>query len=148
MYFGREGPMYATKECNISEDGHLHIHHLEHLISHINIVANRNEPMTYFIWAIYHSATFLNKVTHPFWRYKNYNINVSSPELVFLSKFLDQQRNLIRICEHYSLMYPSNKLTKSGHVGFVLDKVALGHIFSKYFSFPCQFSFQQLLNIH
>jgi hypothetical protein len=33
-------------------------------------------------------------------------------------------------------------------VGFVVDKVALGQIFSKYFGFPCEFSFHELLNTH
>jgi hypothetical protein len=33
-------------------------------------------------------------------------------------------------------------------VGFVVDKVALAQVFSKYFGFPCQFSFHQLLHIH
>jgi hypothetical protein len=28
---------------------------------------------------------------------------------------------------------------------FVVDKVALGQVFSKYFDLPCQFSFHQLL---
>jgi hypothetical protein len=28
---------------------------------------------------------------------------------------------------------------------FVVDKVALGQVFSEYFGFPCQSSFQQLL---
>jgi hypothetical protein len=37
---------------------------------------------------------------------------------------------------------------RSGHVGFVVDKVALGQIFSEYFGFPCQFSFHRLLHIH
>jgi hypothetical protein len=32
----------------------------------------------------------------------------------------------------------------SGHVGFVVDKVALGQVFSKYFGFPCQSSFHQI----
>jgi hypothetical protein len=36
---------------------------------------------------------------------------------------------------------------KSGHVGFVVDKVALGHVFSEYFGFPCQFSFRRLLHV-
>jgi hypothetical protein len=36
----------------------------------------------------------------------------------------------------------------SGHVGFVVDKVALEQVFSKYFDFPCQFSFHRLLHIH
>jgi hypothetical protein len=30
-------------------------------------------------------------------------------------------------------------------VGFVVKKLALGHVFSEYFGFPCQFSFHQLL---
>jgi hypothetical protein len=33
-------------------------------------------------------------------------------------------------------------------VGFVVDKVALGQVFSEYFDFPCQSSFQQLLHSH
>jgi hypothetical protein len=36
----------------------------------------------------------------------------------------------------------------SGHVGFVVDKVALGQVFSEYFGFPCQSSFHQLLHNH
>jgi hypothetical protein len=35
-----------------------------------------------------------------------------------------------------------------GHVGFVVDKVALRQVSSKYFGFPCQFSFHRLLHIH
>jgi hypothetical protein len=37
---------------------------------------------------------------------------------------------------------------KKSHVGFVVNKVALGHVFSEYFVFPCQFSFHRLLHIH
>jgi hypothetical protein len=33
-------------------------------------------------------------------------------------------------------------------VGFVVDKVALGQVFSDYFSFLCQFSFHRLLQTH
>jgi hypothetical protein len=33
-------------------------------------------------------------------------------------------------------------------VGFVVDELALGLVFSEYFGFPCQFSFHQLLNTH
>jgi hypothetical protein len=35
---------------------------------------------------------------------------------------------------------------RSGHVGFVVDKVALGQVFSEYFGFPYQFSFHRLLH--
>jgi hypothetical protein len=31
---------------------------------------------------------------------------------------------------------------------FVVDKVALGQVFSEYFGFPCQFSFHQFLHNH
>jgi hypothetical protein len=33
-------------------------------------------------------------------------------------------------------------------VGFVVDRVALGQVFSGYFGFPCQFSFHQLPHTH
>jgi hypothetical protein len=33
-------------------------------------------------------------------------------------------------------------------VGFVVDKVELGQVFSEDFGFPCQFSFHRLLHIH
>jgi hypothetical protein len=36
----------------------------------------------------------------------------------------------------------------SGHVGFMVDKVALGQVFSKYFGLPCQFSFHRLICAH
>jgi hypothetical protein len=35
---------------------------------------------------------------------------------------------------------------RSGHVGFVVDKVALGQVFSEYFGFPCQFTFHLLFH--
>jgi hypothetical protein len=37
---------------------------------------------------------------------------------------------------------------RSGHVAFVVDKVALGQVFSEYFDFPCQSSFHQILHPH
>jgi hypothetical protein len=37
---------------------------------------------------------------------------------------------------------------RSGHMGFVVEKPALGQIFSEYFGFPCHFSFHRLLHIH
>jgi hypothetical protein len=33
-------------------------------------------------------------------------------------------------------------------VGFVVDKVKLGQVFSEYFGFPRKFSFHRLLHIH
>jgi hypothetical protein len=36
----------------------------------------------------------------------------------------------------------------SSHVGFVVDKVALGQVLSEYFGFPCKSSFHQFLHNH
>jgi hypothetical protein len=36
----------------------------------------------------------------------------------------------------------------SGQVGSVVEKVALGRVFSEYFGFPCQSSFNQILHHH
>jgi hypothetical protein len=36
----------------------------------------------------------------------------------------------------------------SDHSGFVVDKVALGQVFSEYFGFPCQLPFHRLLHNH
>jgi hypothetical protein len=33
-------------------------------------------------------------------------------------------------------------------MGFVVDKVVLGQVFSEYFGFPCQSSFHQILHPH
>jgi hypothetical protein len=33
-------------------------------------------------------------------------------------------------------------------MGFVVDKVALGQVFSEFFGFPCHFSFHQILHPH
>jgi hypothetical protein len=37
---------------------------------------------------------------------------------------------------------------RSGHVGSVVDTVALGQVLSEYFGFPCQCSFHRLLHTH
>jgi hypothetical protein len=37
---------------------------------------------------------------------------------------------------------------RSGHVGFLVDKVTVGQVFSGDFNFPCQFSFHRQLHIH
>jgi hypothetical protein len=37
---------------------------------------------------------------------------------------------------------------RSGYEGFMVDKVALGQVFSEYFGFPCQSAFHRLLHNH
>jgi hypothetical protein len=37
---------------------------------------------------------------------------------------------------------------RSGQVGFMVDKVALGQVFSEYFGLLCQSSFRQILHTH
>jgi hypothetical protein len=36
----------------------------------------------------------------------------------------------------------------SDHVGFVVDEVALGQVFSEYFGLPCQSLFHRLIHNH
>jgi hypothetical protein len=50
---------------------------------------------------------------------------------------------LRRLFASFSLQQPGLD-PNSGHEGYVVDKAALDQVFSKYFSFPCQFSFYQL----
>jgi hypothetical protein len=38
--------------------------------------------------------------------------------------------------------------TSGQHVGFLVNKVALGQVFSEYFGSPCQSSFHQFLHHH
>jgi hypothetical protein len=44
--------------------------------------------------------------------------------------------------------WPPGFDTRSCHVGFVVDKVALRQVFSDYFSFPCQFSYHLMPYTH
>jgi hypothetical protein len=37
---------------------------------------------------------------------------------------------------------------ESGQVGFVVDKLTVGQVFSEYFGFPCQSSFHQIHHPH
>jgi hypothetical protein len=48
------------------------------------------------------------------------------------------------IAQAVSLWLP----TAAARVGFVVDKLALGRVFSEYFGFPCQSSFHQILHHH
>jgi hypothetical protein len=43
--------------------------------------------------------------------------------------------------------FPPPGFAYGQHVGFVVDKVALGQVFSEYFGFPCQ-SFRRFLHYH
>jgi hypothetical protein len=52
---------------------------------------------------------------------------------------------------HYQQITERNSVILThgcSHVGFVVDKVALGQVFSKYFGFPCISSFHQFLHNH
>jgi hypothetical protein len=58
---------------------------------------------------------------------------------------LTRTRNNLQTYRYYT----NNGLEpSSGHVGFVVDKVALGQVFSEYFGFSSQFAFHRLLHTH
>jgi hypothetical protein len=54
---------------------------------------------------------------------------------------------LKRLVAGFPLRRPGFK-PGSSHVGFVVDKVALGQVFSEYFGFHCQSTFHQFLHNH
>jgi hypothetical protein len=69
------------------------------------------------------------------------------------SDFLNKQgralgRAIAQTVSHWLPTVVAQVRARSGHVGFVVDKVALRQVFSKYFGFPCQSSFHQILHHH
>jgi hypothetical protein len=60
-----------------------------------------------------------------------------------LSKPVTILQSHLHLCNDVPLFKPG-----SGHVGSVVDKVALGQVFSEYFGFPCQSPFHQFLHNH
>jgi hypothetical protein len=44
--------------------------------------------------------------------------------------------------------FPPRFAPGSDEVGFVVDKVTLGQVFSEYFGFPCRSSFHQIVHPH
>ena len=48
-----------------------------------------------------------------------------------------------QLASHQHLATGSWDQSQVFHVGFVVDKVTVGEVYSKYFSFSCQLSFQQ-----
>jgi hypothetical protein len=48
----------------------------------------------------------------------------------------------------YRKFYAAETVKLKGDVGFAVDKVMLGQVFSENFGFPCQFSFHQFLHNH
>jgi hypothetical protein len=71
---------------------------------------------------------------------RNESIQFEEPCVIFPSK--------VDYRSHAITQAVSRRLPGSRHVGFVVDKVALGPVFSEYFCFPCQFSFHRLLHVH
>jgi hypothetical protein len=62
--------------------------------------------------------------------------------------FLDKGRSIARAVSRRLPTAAARVRSQSGHVGFVMDKVALGHVASSYCGLPCQFSFPQFLHAH
>jgi hypothetical protein len=55
--------------------------------------------------------------------------------------------SLRRLVAHCLPLWPEF-VARSRHVGIVVDKMALGQVFSKYFDLPCQFVFHYPLHNH
>jgi hypothetical protein len=74
------------------------------------------------------------------------NMSISS-DLVNGSDWLGAMAHLRQLVADFPPWQPGFK-HRSGHVGFVVDKVALGQVSFEYFGFPCQCSWHQLLHNH
>jgi hypothetical protein len=53
------------------------------------------------------------------------------------------------VAQEVSKLLPNSVVwvrSQSGYVGFALNKIALGQVFSQYLGFLCQFSFHQMFD--
>jgi hypothetical protein len=57
-----------------------------------------------------------------------------------------QGRAIAQAVSRWLLTAAARVRARVWQVGFVVDKVALGQVFSEYLSFPCQSSFHQILH--
>jgi hypothetical protein len=69
------------------------------------------------------------------------------------SQYLKDGVNLQTVLARHSITHVhiftfSVVRARSGHVGFVMEKMAVGLIFFEYLGFPCQSSFHQILHPH
>jgi hypothetical protein len=65
----------------------------------------------------------------------------------YVNKAIVSVPQLRRLLAGFTLRRPGFD-PESGHMGFVVDKVALKQVFSEYFGFSCQFSFRKMLHTH
>jgi hypothetical protein len=80
------------------------------------------------------------------WAFFKHNISESRPASVIRCKGERKTPWLRRLVAGFPPRRPGFN-SRSEHVGFVVDNVAPGQVFSEYFGFPCQFSFHPLLHI-
>jgi hypothetical protein len=67
--------------------------------------------------------------------------------VLYVNLFANEGRTIVQVVSHQALSALDGFDSRSGHVGFVLNNVALVRVFSKYLSFLYQFSLRQLLHI-
>jgi hypothetical protein len=61
---------------------------------------------------------------------------------------IDIGRAIAQAVSHWLPTAAARVRARAEHVGFVVDKVALGQVFSEYFGFPCHLSFHQIPHHH
>jgi hypothetical protein len=71
---------------------------------------------------------------------------IQNPQVEILTKLKDEGCAVAQAVSRW-LLTAVAQFASGQHVGFVVDKVALGQVFSEYFGFPCQ-SFHQFLHHH
>jgi hypothetical protein len=89
-------------------------------------------------WMLHHNSALHLTTQIPHWLY--------SPDLSHSDVCLVPKLKNTRNGRTWgsAVSYPKSNMG----IGFVVDKVVLGQVFSKYFGFPCQFLFHWLLHTH
>jgi hypothetical protein len=76
-----------------------------------------------------------------------YAVDMGSGVMIYISSFIKSRGRAV--AQRLDAGFPPRRpgFPYGQHVGFVVDKAALGHVFSEYFGFPCQ-SFHRFLHYH
>jgi hypothetical protein len=126
---------HALTKATVASVPH-HFKFFIHIHTLTGALAVSNPPLMDRYKPCHRSIRFIKSVGTFFWK---------QPHALRLQIF-------VRSCHSSGGYPPASQLGGSGsspgHVGFVVDKVALAWDFSECFDFPCQFSFHQMLHNH
>jgi hypothetical protein len=95
------------------------------------------------------SKSYFNRAVHDKSNSSNFNA-VQTESRIYLAHFNVIINRAVTLLKRLVAGFPPRRpgFASGQHVGFVVDKAAMGQVFSEYFIFPCQSSFHQFLHYH